>query len=171
MGERCINQENIEKKSKLTFYALFALIMLLLFLKYALLVSIPSMLLVALFAVIIFFGDQDEILAICICCIPLSTALPCYYVVTCCTVVYLLKHRTNIRIDSGLMPILLLVVWELLHCFKHNAAVFSLMVQFIPYIFFVILFFSLALTLLVFSRICLACSSYFSCPSRMIKGS
>ena len=126
------------KNGKLPFYALFTLIMLLLFLKYALLVSIPSIVFGALFAVIAFFGNQNEIFAVCICCIPLSTAVPYYYIVLFCAVVYLLKYRENIRVDAGFIPILLLVAWELLHCFTGSISIISLVVQFVPYIFLIV---------------------------------
>ena len=147
MSEICNDIINDKKNSKLLFNTSFVLILLLLFLKYALLKSIPSMVFVALFAVIAFFGDREEIVVVCVCCIPLSTAIPYYYIVLFCAVVYLFKYRESIRVDVGFIPILLIIAWELIHCFDENISIISLVVELVPYVLLVVMFFDRSIKL------------------------
>ena len=106
-----------------------------------LLTIILAIVFIAVFAVIAMFGNRDEIFASCICCIPFYTALPYYYAVAICLIVYLLKYGKDIKLDFGFIPIVLIVVWELLHCFGDEISINSVIISAIPYLLFVILFF------------------------------
>lgn len=130
-----------ETTSRFSFYILFSFLIFLLFLKYVLLIALPSIVFISVFAVIAMFGNRDEILASCICCIPFYTALPYYYAVAICLIVYLLKYGKDIKLDFGFIPIVLIVVWELLHCFGDEISINSVIISAIPYLLFVILFF------------------------------
>ena len=121
------------------FYALFSILMLLLLFRYALLVHFPSIVFVAVLAMIAFMGDRDEILAVCVCCIPLCAAMQYYYVVSFCIIVYLLKYGRDIKLDFSFVPMFLIIIWEILHCFSENTNFKALIAMTLPYILFIVL--------------------------------
>ena len=131
----------LKECSRLRFYVLFSLLLLLLFLDYALLISIPSLVYIALLVCASFLGDQDEILSVCICCIPLCTAIDWHYVVIFCIAIFVFKYGKNIKLDFGVIPIILILVWEILHCFDGAANLKMIIAYFFLYSFLIMLFF------------------------------
>lgn len=131
----------IKVPHKWQFYSLFSLLMLLLFFRYALLISFPSVVFVGILAMMAFWGDREEILAVCICCIPLDSAVPFYCVLLFCIAVYAFKYGRNVRLDFGFIPIVLIILWELLHGFMGEMDLILMITLTIPYLLFVILFF------------------------------
>ncbi len=131
----------IKVPHKWPFYTLFSLLMLLLFFRYALLISFPSVVFVGILAMMAFWGDREEILAVCICCVPLDAAVPFYCVLLFCIAVYAFKYGRNVRLDFGFIPIVLIILWELLHGFMGEMDLILMITLTIPYLLFVILFF------------------------------
>lgn len=130
-----------KERSRFRFYLLFSLLLLLLFLDYALLISIPSLAYVGVFICAALFGDKDEIISVCICCIPLCTAIDWHYVVIFCCAIFLFKYGKSVKLNWGFLPLVLIVIWEFLHCFFEEANLKSMIAYAFVYLFFIILFF------------------------------
>lgn len=114
---------------------LFGILMVLVFIRYVLQVPFPWEILLAVVAVIALLGDRDELIAMCLCCIPLYTSLQYIYAVAICMAVYILKYHEDIRVDSGILPILLMLAWEWLHCFGEYSSVMGAIRALVPLIF------------------------------------
>ena len=122
------------------FWGLFSIFALFLILRYMLMIYFSSLIFVAILAMIAFVGDRDEILATCVCCIPLSMTFQYYYVIAICMVMYLCKYGKDIRLNFSFVPILLIIIWELGHCFSDNTSPKEWIVMMIPYMLLVWLF-------------------------------
>lgn len=129
----------IKLTPKWSFYALFSLLMLLLFFRYSLLIYFPSIVFVAIFAMISMFGDRSIIFAVCLCCIPLYMSIQHYYVIAFCIIIYLIKYGRDIKLDLSFVPILLIVIWEILHCFLDSTNLKSMIAMVALYVFFILL--------------------------------
>lgn len=130
-----------KERNRYRFYALFALNMALLFFNYALQISIPSFVFIAILSLAVYMGDMDEIISVCICCISWSEAIKWHYVVIFCCLIFLIKYGKKIKLDAGIIPIVLIVIWEFLHCFSSGANLKNMISYAFLYIFFVFLFF------------------------------
>jgi len=80
-------------------------------------------------------GNRNEILAIAMCCIPLHEAVDFFYAVVACAGVYVLKYPREIRISLRVVLVLIMICWELLHCFTVDFSVLGFLVSVIPLIF------------------------------------
>ena len=96
---------------------------------------------VGLLACAAFLGDQEEIISVCICCIPLCTAIAWHYVVFFCVIIFCFKYGKNIKPDFGVIPILLIVIWELLHCFSSDGNLKMVIAYIFLYLFLIMLLF------------------------------
>lgn len=121
-------------KNRAVFYSLLSLILLLSFVRYSLQVDIPRMLMALVAVLIACVGDRDEILAMCICCMPLQEALDVYVTLGLCIVIYVVKFSEDIRLDKSIVPVLLVFLWELIHCFGEPFYPQSFFAIFIPYL-------------------------------------
>ena len=128
-------------RNRYRFYALFLLLLLSLFLDYTLQISIPSLVYIVLLICAALLGDQDEIISVCICCIPLCTAIEWHYIVIFCIAVLLFKYGRHIKLDSGVLPLFLIVIWEVMHCFSGGANLKMIIAYLFLYLFFVVMFF------------------------------
>ena len=131
----------VREHKRYGFYALFALNILLLFCNYALQISIPWLAFVAILVFTALIGDMDELIAVCVCCIAWSQAIKSHYVIICCCVIILLKYGKKIKIDLGIIPIILIVIWEFFHCFSGNVNIQSMISFVCLYMFFILIFF------------------------------
>ena len=130
-----------KERNRYLFYALFALNVLLLFCNYALNVSIPFAVFIVILALTAFLGDMDELISVCICCIAWSQAIKWHYVVIFCCLILVIKYGRKIKPDVGIIPIVLIVIWEFLHCFSSGANLKNMVSFVFLYVFFVFLFF------------------------------
>ena len=131
---------NMKVSRRWLFWGLFSIFALFLILRYMLMIYFSSLIFVAILAMIAFVGDRDEILATCVCCIPLSMTFQYYYVIAICMVMYLCKYGKDIRLNFSFVPILLIIIWELGHCFSDNTSPKEWIVMMIPYMLLVWLF-------------------------------
>lgn len=92
-------------------------LLILLFLIYAFNIPIPTALLSLLMITVMCLGNQDEILAISMCCIPLHSTVDFYLVMGVSVILYTLKYYRQIKVGIFVLFILFLVLWEFLHCF------------------------------------------------------
>lgn len=104
-----------KKSNRLGFFAGIAFMWLLLFARNVLNIGIPVFALLAVGAVIAMLGDRDEIIALAVCCIPMSNSFQYKYLVLLCIVIYLIKFSSDIRINTAILPLLFMMIWELLH--------------------------------------------------------
>lgn len=125
----------IEKqKSRTLFYILLAMLLGLAFVRYALQIYYPRGILLLLAILIACVGDPDEIVAMCICCIPLQEMFHLFYVLLGCFILYALKYSHRIRINLIIMPVFLIILWELLHCLWNPFSPVTFVSRFLPYV-------------------------------------
>ena len=99
------------------FYSLLALLMLMIFFKYSFSVNIPQIVLTAIILVVAFIGDQNEILSISVCCLPLHNLVDFYLIIGICAIVYSVKYFKLIKPGNAIILGLFMVLWEFLHSF------------------------------------------------------
>lgn len=116
------------------FYVLLSLLLLLICVRYSLQVDIPRAVFLAIILVIAVMGDRDEITAMCMCCIPLHESIDLFYAVVFCIAVYALKFYRKIRINLSIIPILLIILWELLHCFAETFSIVGFVANMVPFL-------------------------------------
>lgn len=112
--------------SHIQFWSLFALLILLVFVRYVLQVNFPWEILLGIVTGMAFLGDRNEILALCACCIPLCTSLQYIYAAIICLAIYVLKYYREIRVNGCFLMFLTLLVWELLHCFDEYSSIMGM---------------------------------------------
>lgn len=112
-----MNQLNNKQRSRVLFYGLLGVLLSLCFIRYSLQINIPVETMLAVAVLIAVMGDKDEIIAMCVCCIPLYTSIQYPYVLFICMGLYLLKFSADINFNLTILPVVLMIVWELLHCF------------------------------------------------------
>lgn len=131
----------LKKDTHLRFYVLLTALILLLFLRYALQIDIPRIVLTLTIAITAFLGTRNEILAIAMCCIPLHEAVDVFYSVVACAAAYVVKNPKRIHIGPSVILLFGMVVWELLHSFSSGFSIMGFLVKIIPLIFvYVILY-------------------------------
>ena len=122
----------IRSGNRKRFYALLTLLLGLVLVRYSLLIPIPRVVYLAIILAIVILGDEDEIMAMCLCCIPLQESIDFFYSVVFCIAVYLFKYYRKVRINITITPILMMVVWELLHCLGEDFGIMEFLTNMIP---------------------------------------
>lgn len=102
-------------KSRWLFAAFMIFFLLLIFLKNDIGVGIPVWLLLLLYGGFAIFCDRDELIALCVCCIPLSTVFQYKYAILFCMLVYAAKYTKDLKMNFIIVPLLCMMAWELLH--------------------------------------------------------
>ena len=133
-------QLNHEKRSRVLFWSLLALLLGLCFVRYALQVNFPQIILLGLAVLIAFLGDRDEIIAVCVCCIPLHTSFNYAYAVLLSIVIYGVKYARSLKLNTSIVMIVLIFVWELLHCLGQPFSIPTFVNDCIPFLLLTILF-------------------------------
>lgn len=124
---------NLTKKYDYTrFWTLFSLLVAIVFLRYGLQIDIPRVLALVPILAIALFGNQTEIIAICMCLIPLHESLDFYYALVLVTVIYVFRCYDRIKITVSVIPAFLIVIWELLHCFTADFSPVTFLTSLIP---------------------------------------
>ena len=109
--------KRIRRESHTRFWMLLSLLLLLVAVRYSLQVDIPRAVYLVVIVLICLLGDQDEIIAMLMCCIPLHESVDFFYALVFCTAIYIFKSRISIRLDLSVILIFAMIIWELLHCF------------------------------------------------------
>lgn len=112
-----------KKKSHTRFFVLMALLLLSCFVEYVFQINVPQWIMLAFAFLIAAIGDQDEIIAMCMCCIPLHTFFEYAFAILFGMLCYIIKYGRKIRLNYGIIPVALMLLWELLHCFGKNVNV------------------------------------------------
>lgn len=114
------------------FYYLLSLLLGLISLRYALQIDVPPVLFLAIIICMALLGDLNENLGICICCIALHESIDLFYALTFCIFIIVIKYPKEIRLNPAVVPIFLMIVWELLHCFRADFSIRTYIVNCIP---------------------------------------
>lgn len=122
------------KKEHVRFYCLLVFLLGLCFVRYGFQINFPRSILLIVVAIIVFGGDPDEIIAMMICCIPLDTSLHLSYALFICLGAFVLKCYKEIYINASIVPFLLMVLWELLHCFGKPFSLMTFGTNFVPFL-------------------------------------
>ena len=130
---------NPQKKSHKRFGWLLGLLILLIMVRYALQIDIPRVVFLGIIGLIALLGDRDEIVAMCICCIPMHESIDFFYSIVICAAVYVLKYFRSLRVGTSVPLVLLIICWELLHCFRPSFDVVMFLSGVIPFIVLAIL--------------------------------
>lgn len=123
-----------EKHSRIRFWILLALLLGLCIVRYAFRVNLPRVVLLAVAITIAIVGNRDEIIAMCICCIPLHESIDFFYTIVLCVGIYAVRFPRHVRIGASIVPILLIFVWELLHCLGEKFSVVELVSNLTPFL-------------------------------------
>lgn len=127
-----MNLERTERHSNRGFAWLLGFLLLLIFCRYALQINIPRILFLVILALMAVRGTQTQLIAICICMIPLHESVDFYYSLVICAVIYVMKFYRRIRINLATLLVLTLIVWELLHCFSPDMSLVNMIIPVVP---------------------------------------
>lgn len=132
-----LQQENdIPKKSNRGVFYLGMLFMwLLIVARNVLSINIPVLAILAVGVIIAMLGDRDEIIALAVCCIPMSNSFQYKYLILLCILIYAIKFFKDIKISSAILPLLLMMIWELLHGIKYDFSIYEFLRNFSELIF------------------------------------
>ena len=111
------------KKNSINYLFLWVCFFGLIYARYVLYIDFPRPILVVVFAMMAARANKEELLALSACCIPLHTSMNSYYGIGVCIIVYLIKYGKQMKFDVGFLPLLLLWIWELIHCFVYDYSV------------------------------------------------
>lgn len=114
---------NEHGKSRILFYSFIVCFLALVFFRNVIGVGIPVILLLAAFVGFSVFCDRDEMIALFVCCIPLSTVFQYKYAILICLVIYFVKFNKEVRITPAIIPLICLMGWELLHGFGYDFSI------------------------------------------------
>lgn len=135
-----MNKENIKLMNrKNRFFCILAILLALIFIRYVFQVDFPREVLLIVAMGIAIFGGYNEIIALCICCIPLYTSLQYTFIIGLSLILYVIKYGKDIRINLSIIPIGLMLVWELLHCLFGDFSTERFFGLFMPFFFCVIM--------------------------------
>lgn len=116
------------------FYCLLFLFFVLCYARYAMQISFPRMVLLAMIVMMAFLGNEHEILAVCVCCIPLHSTFHFFYGLLICMAVFVVKYHSLICINLSVLPFFFMIIWELLHCFTLDFSIISFGSDFLPFL-------------------------------------
>lgn len=122
----------VKNHSHARFYSLLSLLLLLISLRYAFQINIPKVIFLGIILLNAFLGDRDEIVAMCMCCIPLHESIDFFYSIVICISMYLLKYHREVRINLTFIPVITMVFWELLHCLGETFSIVGFLTDIIP---------------------------------------
>lgn len=122
------------KKTHTRFFVLLAMLLVLAAMLYVLEAEISRIVLWAIILVAALQGDENEILALCMCCIPLHEFLDFHYSVVTCICVYVAKNGNRMRINFAVVTCLMMIAWEILHCFTYEFVIVDFIANFVPLI-------------------------------------
>lgn len=121
--------------NKWLFGGSLALLMLLVFANYVFKVRAPEVMFLGLTLVMICSSQRNNIVATLIMCIPLSMVFGTTYTFVAGFLLWILWYREQIHINLSIVPILLMILWELPHCLGEVISIKWLIVEFIPFFF------------------------------------
>ena len=129
---------NLEQGSHKRFWYLLGLLFLLILTRYALQIDIPRLAFLLVIAVIVLMGDQNEIIAMCTCFLPLHESIDFFYALVIAVGVYIFKYHRRIHLGTNILLVVLVIVWELIHCFRETFSAVEFLTYIIPFLVLVV---------------------------------
>ena len=114
---------------------LFFLLMITTVFMYGLDIQLPQILLIIIACSIVLIGNETELLAMVLCCIPLYICFEYMYIVLVASIVLLFKNIRKYKVNISVVILLTLLMWELLHGLDGDFALNSFVVMILPYAF------------------------------------
>lgn len=130
----------IRKHNRAYFYILLTVLVFLIMIRYAFRVEIPRIVITSVIIAIALLGEQNEILAIMMSCIPMHNAIDLYTSLVVCAVIYVLKNIRQFKIDPAVILVLIIAAYELLHCFSEDFSLRIFLVNLTPLIVLIAVF-------------------------------
>ena len=127
-----MNMINGKRRDHTLFFWLLLFLLALITLRYAIQVNIPRAVFLAVIVLIALQGDQNEIITLSMCCIPMHESIDFFYAEVFCIAVFVLKFWDRIRFNWSMIPIFLMILWELLHCFGGDFGIREFLTNFVP---------------------------------------
>ena len=121
------------------FWSLLGALLLLIMVRYAFQLDVPRIVFIFIIALSAILGDRNEIIALCICFIPMHESIDLYYALVICIAVYMFKYLKSVRFGYNLLIVLAVAIWELLHCFFTSFDIVQYWVYIIPFIILAVL--------------------------------
>lgn len=128
-----------KNKSDTRFYVFLGIMLFILFTRNALSVNIPVFVFLILSLFPALSKDENYILAFAACCLPMSAGFQYKYALFICIVAILIRCKGRVRLSSIAYPILLMVVWELLHAFSGQFSFYEYIRSFAELFFLVVI--------------------------------
>lgn len=125
----------IQVSRRSVFYILLAVLFVFLAVRYAFQIEIPRIVLTALVIVMALLGDRNETIAIAMGCMPMHQAIDFYIALIGCMCALIIKNIKRMRVDGSFVLILLMLIWELFHCFSSNWSPSMLVTAITPLLF------------------------------------
>lgn len=129
-----VNRRLRQERSYLRFWVLFAALSAMIFVRYGLQIGIPRVLALVPIVAIALLGDKTELIAICMCLIPFHESLDFYYALVLVIAIYVFKNFRQIKINASFFLMILMVLWELLHCLAGDFSPVTFVVSLAPII-------------------------------------
>ena len=108
--------------------------MLMLLIRYVLGVDIPEILFIGVSLLMVVRGNRDQVLAVLVMCIPLCMVFSTIYTSLAGIVTWTVRYKDRIRANPTFLPVLLMVIWELLHCLFGVFPIMPFIAAWIPYL-------------------------------------
>lgn len=128
-----------EKKRRGIFYILLSMLLSLCVIRYTFQINIPLGVLVGIAILGMFLGDQDEIMAMSMCCIPLHTSFQSVYAVLSGVVFFAFRYRKKIRLNMAIIPMMMMILWETVHCFGQKFGIVQFAGDCLPFLLLAVL--------------------------------
>lgn len=129
----------IKKNSYTAFGLLVALLLVLVFIRYAFSVEIPKAVLTAVLVAIAVVGNKNELMAVALCCIPMHEAVDFYTSLALCAIIWVVKYHKSVRIGYPALLCMGIVVWETMHFFLTGFDLRLMITSLIPFVFLAVI--------------------------------
>ena len=130
---------SIKNKNRGIFWCLLVTLLLLIMVRYAFQTDVPRIVFLFIIALTAILGDRNEIVALCICFIPMHESIDFYYALVICVAIYMFKYLKSVRFGYNLLIVLAVAIWELLHCLFTSFDIVQYLVYIIPFIILAVL--------------------------------
>lgn len=129
-----MRKQNQLENRHIRFYGMLVVLLGLCLVRYALQIDIPLIVLLIMAVLIAIFCNRDEIMALCVCMIPLITSMQHNYLLLFCILLYAIRYGKTVDIDLTIVPVLLMILWELFHGFRGVFSPVDFVCMFLPQI-------------------------------------
>ena len=117
------------------FWGLLTFLIALIFVRYALKIDIPRIVLSMLIVFIAVCVKRADIIAVAICCMPLHNAISFYVAISACAAICIVRHYNQVRLNFTFCLLLIAIIWELLHYINSNVGLVNVLAIIAPLIF------------------------------------